>query len=77
MTLTNTNSPYFMSQCRGNHSHFAGHGYNLRAIMLDTQGPEIRTGSFSDGAKKHFNIGDIVSTTFYHLISISIYYHKQ
>lgn len=25
---------------------------NLRAIMLDTQGPEIRTGSFADGVKE-------------------------
>ncbi len=25
---------------------------NMRAVMLDTQGPEIRTGSFADGVKE-------------------------
>ena len=26
-------------------------GKNMRAVMLDTQGPEIRTGNFADGLK--------------------------
>ena len=30
----------------------ASSNLNLRAVMLDTQGPEIRTGSFSSGVKE-------------------------
>ena len=33
--------------------------YNLRAVMLDTQGPEIRTGQF-DVKSRTFETGDIV-----------------
>lgn len=46
-----------------------GHGHdalgvttNMRAVMLDTQGPEIRTGSF-DVKKVDLKIGQEVSTT--------------
>jgi pyruvate kinase len=28
-----------------------GMGWNLRGVLLDTKGPEIRTGSFEGGAK--------------------------
>jgi pyruvate kinase len=34
----------------------------MRAVMLDTQGPEIRTGSFANGVKEvELLIGQIVS----------------
>ena len=32
--------------------HNIPNNLNLRAVMLDTQGPEIRTGSFADGVKE-------------------------
>lgn len=34
---------------------------NLRAVMLDTQGPEIRTGSFGTDGKEDYEIGEIVT----------------
>jgi len=34
---------------------------HMRAVMLDTQGPEIRTGSFSSGIKEvHLKEGNMV-----------------
>eukprot|EP01006_Ploeotia_vitrea_P020758 TRINITY_DN53055_c0_g1_i1.p1 TRINITY_DN53055_c0_g1~~TRINITY_DN53055_c0_g1_i1.p1 ORF type:complete len:579 (-),score=-8.52 TRINITY_DN53055_c0_g1_i1:27-1763(-) len=41
-----------LRKCVGVHQQGLGSkdaGFNLRAIMLDTQGPEIRTGSFTEG----------------------------
>jgi Pyruvate kinase, barrel domain len=32
--------------------NFTSENLNLRAVMLDTQGPEIRTGSFAGGVKE-------------------------
>jgi len=46
--------------CRGVHTRGRGDAFNLRAIMLDTQGPEIRTGMFPDGQKHQFEIGSKV-----------------
>ena len=40
-----------LRKCRGVHSKY-GHHFNLRAILLDTQGPEIRTGSFEKGLQE-------------------------
>lgn len=36
---------------------------NLRAVMLDTQGPEIRTGSFGTDGKEDYEIGEVVTLT--------------
>jgi pyruvate kinase len=37
-------------------------GRNMRAVMLDTQGPEIRSGTFVEGMKGlDMKTGDIVS----------------
>jgi pyruvate kinase len=36
---------------------------NLRAVMLDTQGPEIRTGSFGTDGKMDYLIGDVITLT--------------
>lgn len=38
--------------CPGMSMLHRGTGSNLRAVMLDTQGPEIRTGSFAGGVKE-------------------------
>lgn len=54
-----------------NHMGFTNHNFgrsngrsNMRAIMLDTQGPEIRTGSFKDGAKNvELTMGEEVLVT--------------
>jgi pyruvate kinase len=41
-----------------------GSNFNLRAIMLDTQGPEIRTGSFGNGVKEvDLVAGNLVTLT--------------
>eukprot|EP01041_Mallomonas_annulata_P005781 gene5781-11681_t len=46
--------------CRGVHNYGIGEDFNLRAVMLDTQGPEIRTGSFEDNSKVQLEIGNEV-----------------
>lgn len=49
--------------CRGVHNYSVGGSFNLRAVMLDTQGPEIRTGSFADGKKVQMEIGKMLTLT--------------
>lgn len=42
----------------------ASHDFNLRAVLLDTKGPEIRTGKMKDGKKIRLETGkEIVLTT--------------
>ena len=36
---------------------------NLRGVMLDTKGPEIRTGQFADGSEAEVKMGDRVVVT--------------
>lgn len=36
---------------------------NLRGVMLDTKGPEIRTGQFADGSEVEVKMGDKVIVT--------------
>lgn len=38
-----------LKKCAGLHQLVAQQPFNLRSVMLDTQGPEIRTGSFPEG----------------------------
>ena len=46
-------------------------GRNMRAVMLDTQGPEIRTGTFVDGMKGiDMKIGDTVTIRTFILKSV-------
>lgn len=37
--------------------------FNLRAVMLDTQGPEIRTGSFAEGDQMTLEAGSTITLT--------------
>ncbi len=39
-----------LRKAQGAHNSAFGSNFNLRAILLDIQGPKIRTGSFVDGA---------------------------
>ncbi|KAJ0400800.1 hypothetical protein ATCC90586_008087 [Pythium insidiosum] len=49
--------------CRGVHWS-PEHNYNLRAVLLDTKGPEIRTGKMRDGKKIRLEAGkEIVLST--------------
>ncbi|CAK4082181.1 unnamed protein product [Aphanomyces euteiches] len=47
---------------RGVHSAH-GSDFNLRSVLLDTQGPEIRGGSFADGNKVTLQKGDKITLT--------------
>eukprot|EP00808_Paulinella_micropora_P015546 g63390.t1 len=47
----------------GKHRDVLGENYNLRAILLDTQGPEIRTGSIKGGGTVDFVTGHTVLLT--------------
>ena len=50
--------------CKGNGFLLGGAKFNLRSVMLDTQGPEIRTGSFSGAVKEvECEIGDTLIFT--------------
>ncbi|RLO00257.1 hypothetical protein DYB28_005917 [Aphanomyces astaci] len=40
-----------------------GSDFNLRSVLLDTQGPEIRGGSFADGNKVTLTKGDAITIT--------------
>ncbi|RHY09427.1 hypothetical protein DYB25_008694, partial [Aphanomyces astaci] len=40
-----------------------GSEFNLRSVLLDTQGPEIRGGSFADGNKVTLTKGDAITIT--------------
>lgn len=45
---------------------------NLRAVMLDTQGPEIRTGSFAGGVKEvNMEIGNKVRYSYQILLLLA------
>ena len=47
-----------------NHSPGLHQTFNIRAVMLDTQGPEIRTGIFNtESRKQSYNVGDEVIVT--------------
>lgn len=50
-------------QCSGVHQISKGTSFNLRAVMLDTQGPEIRTGMFAEGTEVKLLQGNTVTLT--------------
>uniref|UniRef100_A0A7S2W1R6 Pyruvate kinase n=1 Tax=Mucochytrium quahogii TaxID=96639 RepID=A0A7S2W1R6_9STRA len=58
-TLRMTN----LRKCRGVHSHGHGRDYNLRAVLLDTQGPEIRCGKMEGDEKIVLEAGKQVIVT--------------
>lgn len=49
LRVTNLNKCFGINHANG--SLVDGYA-NMRAVMLDTQGPEIRTGSFGNGVKE-------------------------
>lgn len=50
--------------CQGLSMQYRGLATNMRAVMLDTQGPEIRTGSFAGGVKEvQLKTGDKITLT--------------
>lgn len=58
LRVTNLNLSPGISQVSGKSE------FNMRAIMLDTQGPEIRTGMFAEGIKEvQLTAGDEVTLT--------------
>lgn len=48
--------------CRGVHWS-PSHNFNLRAVLLDTKGPEIRTGKMRDGKKIRLEAGSHITLT--------------
>lgn len=48
--------------CRGVHWS-PTHNFNLRAVLLDTKGPEIRTGKMKDGKKIRLETGNEITLT--------------
>jgi pyruvate kinase len=48
--------------CRGVHWS-PSHNFNLRAVLLDTKGPEIRTGKMKDGKKIKLETGKEITLT--------------
>nr|AIT69996.1 pyruvate kinase [Dictyopteris undulata] len=49
--------------CKGKHAKALGCNHNLRAVLLDTQGPEIRTGNLKDGGKVELKKGATIELT--------------
>lgn len=52
-----------LRKAQGVHKQTFGVPFNLRAILLDIQGPKIRTGSFVEGAIEMKQGGEYVLTT--------------
>lgn len=50
-------------QCKGKHAKALEKSHNVRAIMLDTQGPEIRTGMVKGGGKIQLTKGSTIELT--------------
>lgn len=50
-------------QCKGKHSRALELGHNVRAVLLDTQGPEIRTGMVKGGGKIQLVQGSTIELT--------------
>lgn len=52
-----------LRKAQGVHKQTFGVPFNLRAVLLDIQGPKIRTGSFVEGAIEMKQGGEYVLTT--------------
>jgi pyruvate kinase len=52
-----------LRKAQGVHTTSLGSPFNLRAVLLDIQGPKIRTGSFVDGAIEMTQGREYVLTT--------------
>lgn len=52
-----------IDQCKGKHVLAALGEHNMRAILVDTQGPEIRTGNLEDGGKIALVKGSTIELT--------------
>lgn len=50
-------------QCKGKHARALEMGHNVRAVLLDTQGPEIRTGMVKGGGKIELTKGSTIELT--------------
>lgn len=50
-------------QCKGKHSKALELGHNVRAVLLDTQGPEIRTGMIKGGGNIQLTKGATIELT--------------
>lgn len=55
--------PSCVPQCKGKHSKACLGEHNLRAVLLDTQGPEIRTGNVQGGGKIELVQGSTMELT--------------
>nr|AIT69976.1 pyruvate kinase [Ishige okamurae] len=52
-----------LRKCKGKHAKALGNDYNMRAVLLDTQGPEIRTGMVKDGGRLQLTQGSTIELT--------------
>ncbi|CAN0269803.1 unnamed protein product, partial [Hapterophycus canaliculatus] len=52
-----------MVQCKGKHVHATLGEHNMRAVLADTQGPEIRTGNLEGGGKIALVKGSTIELT--------------